>query len=245
MFVMAQRDSACDAYTLRHFNVFALLFTMLYASDCRALISSLRPGTAIKNLKAGLVSAETLHTAFNIALFPPLFFFSGLFYTDVLSTGVVLKMYGLFLQREGKGLVWLYITGMVALTMRQTNIFWGAVFMGGLEAVRSVKGNKSAAFETEPAPRTWQEHVVSTLKQWSRGEIHDISLKEAGVHGKSTILLLISRTHLPRFHPLRAQHRHRHHLQTRPSPHPPMALHRPPYLFRRFRILEWRRGLRR
>jgi alpha-1,2-glucosyltransferase len=187
MFVKSQINGVCDVYKLRLFNVFALLFTMVYACDCRALISSLHPGSAIKNLKSGIVSAETLHTALNIALFPPMFFFSGLFYTDVLSTGIVLRMYRLFLQREGAsgnlGKVWLYATGMVALTMRQTNVFWVAVFMGGLEAVRTVKGNKSLAPVKEPVPRTWQEQAVSSFKHWSRGEIHDIPLKDAGVHG--------------------------------------------------------------
>ncbi|TVY88273.1 Dol-P-Glc:Glc(2)Man(9)GlcNAc(2)-PP-Dol alpha-1,2-glucosyltransferase, partial [Lachnellula willkommii] len=190
MFIKTQINGTCDVYKLRLFNVFALLFTMIYACDCRALISS-RPGTAIKNLKAGIVSGETLHTALNIALFPPLFFFSGLFYTDVLSTAVVLKMYRLFLQGGGKGKeresVGLYLTGMVALTMRQTNIFWVAVFMGGLEAVRTIEENKSPASNKEPVPKTWQEHVVSTLKKWSRGEIHDIYLRDAGVHGVAII----------------------------------------------------------
>ncbi|TVY33336.1 Dol-P-Glc:Glc(2)Man(9)GlcNAc(2)-PP-Dol alpha-1,2-glucosyltransferase, partial [Lachnellula subtilissima] len=182
MFIKTQINGTCNVYKLRLFNVFALLFTMVYACDCRALISS-RPGTALKNLKAGIVSAETLHTALNIALFPPLFFFSGLFYTDVLSTALVLRMYTLFLQGgKGDGKVWLYLTGMVALTMRQTNVFWVAVFMGGLEAVRTIEGNKSPAPSKESVPKTWQEHVVSTLKKWSRGEIHDIFLRDAGVH---------------------------------------------------------------
>jgi alpha-1,2-glucosyltransferase len=165
---------------------------MIYACDCRSLISLLRyPAKASHNLKAGIVSVDTLHTALNIALFPPLFFFSGLFYTDVLSTCVVLKTYGLFLQRKGgaensgAGLVWGYVAGVAALTMRQTNIFWVAIFLGALEAVRSVKANKSPTSAPGQTPKTLQEQVVSSVKQWSRGDIHDIPLSEAGVHGKS------------------------------------------------------------
>lgn len=247
MFIKTQINGTCDVYKLRLFNVFALLFTMIYACDCRALISS-RPGTAIKNLKAGIVSWETLHTALNIALFPPLFFFSGLFYTDVLSTAMVLRMYRLFLQGGGKEKekekVWLYLTGMVALTMRQTNIFWVAVFMGGLEAVRTIEENKSPALSKEPVPKTWQEHVVSRLKKWSRGEIHDIYLRDAAVHGEfpaRSSLRIHLLTPCPRFHTLRPQYRSSDHLQTRPDSDPPMAIHRPPRLVRRLRILERRR----
>ena len=176
---------------------------MTYACNCRSLISLLRnPAKASQNLKSGVVSSDTLHTAMNIALFPPLFFFSGLFYTDVLSTCVVLKTYELFLRRRGgaensgAGLGWLYVAGVVALTMRQTNIFWVAIFMGALEAVRSVKANKSSVFAAEPVPKTLQEQVVSSIKQWSRGDIHDIPLSEAGVHGKCPVSSSSSNTHI-------------------------------------------------
>lgn len=195
-FIRTAPNAVCSVDKLRLFNVFALLFTMIYACDCRSLISLLRsPAKARKNLKEEIVSADTLHTAMNIALFPPLFFFSGLFYTDVISTAVVLRTYKLFLGRRGvaenngRGLVWVYVSGVVALTMRQTNIFWVAVFMGGLEAVRTVKANASST--TEPAPKTLQEQVVSALKQWTRGQIHDIPLNQAGIHGKSSVLSLL------------------------------------------------------
>lgn len=176
MFVKSQINGICDVYKLRLFNVFALLFIMVYAIDCRALITS----RSLKILSPGIVSAETGHTAFNIALFPPLFFFSGLFYTDVLSTAMVLRMYRLFLQGEKGTGVWMVGTGLVALTMRQTNIFWVAVFMGGLEAVRAVERNVSRAVNGAE-PKTW----AAVFKEWSQGHVHDVSLAEAGIHGKS------------------------------------------------------------
>lgn len=120
-----------------------------------------------------------LHNAFNIALFPPLFFFSGLFYTDVLSTCVVLKMYRDFLyNRSG---IWLYLTGLLALTMRQTNIFWVAVFLGGLEVVRTLKTVEPIPQSTEP--NSWKEIARSAFHRYERGEMHDIPLCDADLYG--------------------------------------------------------------
>lgn len=80
------------------------------------------------------------HTALNICLFPPLFFFSALYYTDVVSTEVVL--WSLYLSQNEtlkgmplrRGMV-LVFAGVVALSFRQTNVFWVAVFSAGLDAV--------------------------------------------------------------------------------------------------------------
>jgi alpha-1,2-glucosyltransferase len=167
----------CDVFTLRLFNTLVLVLTMSYASSCRGLINRLSNASALK------ISPDTLHTAFNIALFPPLFFFSGLFYTDVLSTCLVLRMYKLFLQRE-RG-VWLYVAGILALTMRQTNIFWVAVYMGGLEVVRTLQDIQPSPLKETSEPKTWKETVISTFRRYARGEIHDIPLQDAEIHGSS------------------------------------------------------------
>ncbi len=172
-----------------------------YACDCRALICRTRrrsPELNAANVAFNMqrwsntskrLSADEIHTAFNISLFPLLFFFSGLFYTDILSTCVVLRMYRLFLERRGayrnsgEGLVWLYITGIAALWMRQTNIFWVAVFMGGLELVRTIEANQSPSPKIEATPRSWKQAFVVYFKLYSRGHIHDVDLKNAAVHG--------------------------------------------------------------
>lgn len=143
---------------------------MVYAGSCYAAIAKL----------SGLNSPSVLHNMFNIALFPPLFFFSGLFYTDVLSTAMVLKMYRDFLQKRSG--VWLYLTGIVALMMRQTNIFWTAVFLGGLEVVRTLKSIEVKKDEREPS-RCFKGILRAAFYQYERGEIHDISLKDAEVEG--------------------------------------------------------------
>jgi alpha-1,2-glucosyltransferase len=189
-------DGNCTVPRLRSRNIVALIFLLSYAIDIRGLstLSWKRDQKAaiFKWIKeAQPLSPDMLHTGLNIALFPLLFFFSGLYYTDVLSTCAVLRMYRLFLERKGaytnsaKGLVWLYPAGLIALTMRQTNIFWVAVFMGALELVRTIKANKKGSLSGQPIPWTWQEMAIAKFKQYSCGDIHDIALKHAGIHGIS------------------------------------------------------------
>ena len=199
LFSNGLHEEDCTAYRLRSANGLALLYLLAYVIDIRGLttITSQRDHKAAvsKWMNGGRpISADMLHTGLNIALFPLLFFFSGLYYTDALSTCVVLRMYSLFLERKGaytnsaQGLFWLYPTGLVALTMRQTNIFWVAVFMGALEAVRTIKANKQIALSGQPVPRTLKEVVIAKFQQYSHGSIHDIALKDAGVHGMSRSL---------------------------------------------------------
>lgn len=168
---------------------------LAYASDCRALITfwwKQNSGSLITTWKKANrpLSPESIHTALNIALFPPLFFFSGLFYTDVLSTCLVLRTYRLYLERQGvhersaKGLFWIYPTGMIALTMRQTNIFWVAVFVGGLEAIRTLKSDTTPqSGKIKSSGADLNERAMSLLEQYSRGKIHDPHLNDAGVPG--------------------------------------------------------------
>lgn len=176
------------------FNAAATLMVLAYASDCRALITmswKRNSGSLTANWRKqnGPLSPDTIHTALNVALFPPLFFFSGLFYTDVLSTCLVLRTYRLYLERQGayerlvKGLFWISLTGIVALTMRQTNIFWVAVFLGGLEAIRTIKLNAAPQSGKIEPSGGWQEKLMFSLDQYSRCEIHDPLLKDAGVIG--------------------------------------------------------------
>ncbi|KAL1885685.1 glucosyltransferase [Paecilomyces lecythidis] len=82
------------------------------------------------------------HTVLNICLFPPLFFFSGLYYTDILALLVVIEAYNWDLKRDSEGgisgLIFLLV-GLVSLVFRQTNIFWASLFFGGLQAVRTLR----------------------------------------------------------------------------------------------------------
>lgn len=83
----------------------------------------------------------------SILTFPLLFFFSGLYYTDVFSTLAVMCTYtfwqgGLARERGLQKFVFQtchLLSGLLSLGCRQTNIFWAAVFTGGLQAVHTIK----------------------------------------------------------------------------------------------------------
>ena len=72
------------------------------------------------------------HTALNICLFPPLFFFNGLYYTDVASALFTLWAFSSFLRGR---VIRFVIHGLLALSFRQTNIFWVSVYMGAFSIV--------------------------------------------------------------------------------------------------------------
>jgi alpha-1,2-glucosyltransferase len=101
---------------------------------------------------------------FNIIAFPLVFFFSGMYYTDLFSTFTVILTYTFWsLASRANGTVKVIyqllhlLFGLVALVSRQTNIFWVAVYLGGLQLVRSVK---------------------------NRSRIHDPPISEAFLEGK-------------------------------------------------------------
>ena len=135
------------------------------------------------------------HTSINIALFPLLFFFSALYYTDVVSTFSVLASYWLFLLfepeaviprrpssiRSGslKGLT-IFFAGLVSLTFRQTNIFWVSVFLGGLELVRTLKAIGSRG----PSSFKNDKSLEGVFRRsWKHTYIYDPPAAEANIAG--------------------------------------------------------------
>ncbi|KAI9704750.1 MAG: glucosyltransferase [Candelina mexicana] len=114
-----------------------------------------RPASSKPALRETLLVIDA-HTALNICLFPPLFFFYALYYTDVWSAVLVL-------QTLKTSYPWFW--GIAALCFRQTNVFWVAIFPAGLEVVRTLKrkgsimegGNTSLAAITE---RSWRHSAV-------------------------------------------------------------------------------------
>ncbi|KAG9243448.1 DIE2/ALG10 family-domain-containing protein [Calycina marina] len=187
IFCNLARIRSCTVSTLRHFNTLSLVFLFQYAITCRARLQKLL-----------IPDANGLHIAFNLALFPPLFFFSGLYYTDVLSTCVVLRMYRLFLERGGG--LWLYIAGIVSLSMRQTNIFWAVIFMGGLDVVRALKQIESEAGDNDKGRECWSGITAAAYHQYSRGEIHDVTLKSAEIYDFALCAVSIAITII--YHPI-------------------------------------------
>ncbi|KAM3076787.1 glucosyltransferase [Clarireedia jacksonii] len=183
--------AACKVHILRFFNAVTLLLTLSYACDCRNLIvSGQDQKTAFKNSKnaaktSRTISIDTLHTAFNMALFPPLFFFSGLYYTDILSTCMVLKIYKTFLEgrdRKGRKFFQSYLWGMISLTMRQTNIFWAAIFMGGMETVRTLQNPlPSASVHERERLQSLQSFVKARWNEALHGMVFDVPLRSASL----------------------------------------------------------------
>ncbi|QKX60624.1 uncharacterized protein TRUGW13939_07770 [Talaromyces rugulosus] len=127
------------------------------------------------------------HTVLNICLFPPLFFFSGLYYTDVLALLVVVEAYIWDIKRSdangakktiGSALLGhtslqslaFVVLGLVALVFRQTNIFWVSVFMGGLQVVRTIRQNSKSLSYT---------NYFAMVSQSFQGELYDPLVAEA------------------------------------------------------------------
>ena len=115
-------------------NVSAVLLWLLFVS--------LR---IFRSLRARSDRSGILYRELNIMLFPLLFFFSALYYTDLFSALTVMVSYifwGLGQTTVMSSLVVCrimhFLSGIVALATRQTNIFWVAIFLGGLQVVQTV-----------------------------------------------------------------------------------------------------------
>ncbi|KAG6036546.1 hypothetical protein E4U19_003166 [Claviceps sp. Clav32 group G5] len=170
----------CGASTLRFTNVLGLIVLAYLALLCRHEIES-RFYEARSGARLKAMSTYVIHTAVNISLFPLLFFFSGLYYTDVISTAIVLGAFLNHLKRVGRdgsswtnGLITILL-GVAALFMRQTNVFWIVVWMGGLEVVHAIKTLRPKRID-----RPFMPTLTAQLKFWylrySVGDVHDAPL---------------------------------------------------------------------
>lgn len=118
---------------------------------------------------------ELNHAVFNICLFPPLFFFYGLYYTDVISALLVLMTYRFHLQRANKRLA---LAGLASLLFRQTNIFWVSVFLGGLQVNRSLaRGRPGVEF---PEKSSLIDVMAGSLQH---GYLYDPLVSNAHIEG--------------------------------------------------------------
>lgn len=154
-----------------------------------------KAGTGWFNIKVDREVVRSLHAALNICLFPPLFFFSGLYYTDITSTAAVLLFLSLreseFLasRRTTRGFV-LIVVGLIALGFRQTNIFWVAVFPAALELVnllkskasRTSRAGASRVSHSAPATALWN-NILS--QSWEHGVIYDPPFNDAYLEGQN------------------------------------------------------------
>lgn len=182
----------CSALSLRMTNWLAIVFLPLVTLQCRRLLEA-RAAERDSDGHAsrpGALSIYAVHTGVNTALFPLLFFFSGLYYTDVFSSLVVLAAFWNHLARVGtrppahpwRSDVLVVVLGVASLCMRQTNVFWVVVFLGGLEAVHAVRSMRPPA--TSPGQFDRQTMVKFYIWRYSKGEVHDPPLDKAGFEGK-------------------------------------------------------------
>lgn len=128
---------------------------------------------------------ELIHSTINIYLFPPLFFFYGLYYTDVLSAISVLYAYRCYLARQHDKVVF---AGIMSLLFRQTNIFWVSIFLGGLELCRAVpRGRPEIEFPSQP---TFYDVIEGS---WQHASAYDPFIRQACFEGHNgTPLVQIS-----------------------------------------------------
>jgi alpha-1,2-glucosyltransferase len=185
----------CEINALRMLNVMALSlicplsYGILRTIRSRSLAGSDSPKRVKVNAEAldGEDSTVLLdaHTALNVTLFPPLFFFAALFYTDIMSTLVVLLSYGALLQKKTiigtfLGNITAVIMGIIALMFRQTNIFWVAIFPAGLAVIDALK--RSAHPSKSVGEKTFGSIVQ---RSWHNGTVYDCSVKDAFLEGTS------------------------------------------------------------
>ncbi|KAL9097173.1 MAG: hypothetical protein Q9165_000600 [Trypethelium subeluteriae] len=181
----------CDVKTLRALNVLGILGVFFQAFGIHLRRNRQKATIAEHSLPHDedggfLQKAYITHTSLNIALFPSLFFFSALYYTDVLSTLYVMMSYDLFLRTSDTqytGMwtsVQIVFSGLLALLCRQTNIFWVAVFPAALTVVRvlkdAAKKNKQPGFK-RPTP-TFSE---CTNAAWTSGFVYDHPSQDASL----------------------------------------------------------------
>jgi alpha-1,2-glucosyltransferase len=140
-YAVLQVTGSCDIKSLRLLNATCLGLVGLVSFSCLQVLWQVyhpRPDSVnAKRHNAVEPSDEwyLTHSAINICLFPPLFFFSGLYYTDIASTLIVLL--SLRTQLASQEFNWpLAVLQLLfacsSLFFRQTNIFWVGVFPIGI-----------------------------------------------------------------------------------------------------------------
>ncbi|KAH6673956.1 DIE2/ALG10 family-domain-containing protein [Plectosphaerella plurivora] len=176
----------CSPTVLRLQNAVCICLLFWVALNCRRKIERMHhtEQTDVKPLT--FISHYSVHTALNIALFPVLFFFSGLYYTDVMSTLLVLVAFDNSLDRLSRkksslnNSIWTVFLGTATLFMRQTNIFWIVVFLGGIEAVHSLKMLLPTITLPEPGFHDERDAIEFWVTRYAKGHLVDPHLDEVG-----------------------------------------------------------------
>jgi alpha-1,2-glucosyltransferase len=176
----------CSITALRSLNVGTLMIAP-YLTYKILLSLSPEPGSKAKTRWSALSAA-------NVWLFPPLFFFSGLYYTDVQSALWVLLSFQAYLRYEKDGFqsfseaISLIRFGIIALFFRQTNVFWVAVFPAGLGVVSVLKQSAQKATYIHSVG-FWEICQAS----WTKSALYDPSVGDAWIEDymKSVVSIAI------------------------------------------------------
>ncbi|KAI8934089.1 hypothetical protein NX059_008851 [Plenodomus lindquistii] len=174
----------CDTSSLRILNTISLCALVLLSYGVLRRLRA-RGRQSDRLFKAESIEEDPTrlldaHSALNIALFPPLFFFSALYYTDVLSTLLVVCTFYYTLRagsvaQSMSDKFMVAILGFMSLWFRQTNIFWVAIFPAGLSVVNSLK--RDGGSKSSRAPENTR---IGLQKSWSEGLVYDCAFQEAG-----------------------------------------------------------------
>lgn len=176
----------CDEQGLRAINALCLI----------ALFSVVRATYTVRgkgDTKSGYLNQLlAAHGSLNIALFPPLFFFSALYYTDIASTLSWAIFYWYFLRSMRsdsfspvQGLVQVAL-GSVSLLFRQTNIFWVAVAPAAIVLVMELdKGHAVVKQSMYRRAEGFGDTVLSVAKtSWKMNVIYDPPVRDAFIEGE-------------------------------------------------------------
>lgn len=114
-----------------------------------------------------------------ILAFPLLFFFSALYYTDIFAAFTVMCTYVVWqvgTKKKRKSKIWLQILqvllGTISLMARQTNIFWSAVFLGGLQLIQTIK--LTTRIHDPPVADTYFEDIPLTIISLLSSTLEDL-----------------------------------------------------------------------
>lgn len=108
---------ACSSYHLRMVSLIASIANVYLIYIIRRVVLS----------KQDTNNTSLLLESISLATLPPLYFFSHLYYTDVISATMVLTMLYFSLKEMHN---WGGIAGFMAILMRQTNVVWVGMLLG-------------------------------------------------------------------------------------------------------------------
>lgn len=188
----------CDLDALRFVNalsLFAIFFFLLHTAPPVSPRSARQLPSQKSTLLLPLATLcpQQIHSALNVCLFPPLFFFCALYYTDVASTLSVLFFMRHLLENNSRGPSSFFqacisiLLAIISLSFRQTNIFWVGVFPIVLLALGAL--HKDVESERPPSGKS----VV--LRAWAEATFYDPQMRDSILDGQLTHIILFSVLH--------------------------------------------------